>query len=471
MASRREQLQGYRFLSRRNASALLHADTDTAEGPLRRLSASTLASVLVGLVAAVAAVLLGLLRPGGGAWQDGRSLIIATGSGSRYVYLDGELHPVLNYASALLILREGAVAPVTVSAGALDQVPHGAPVGILDAPDEIPGTGSLLTGPWVVCSAPGTDAAGAPRPLVTVSVGQAAQGNPLIAGTGMLVTVGGTEYLVWDGTRLRLTGDAITALGYSSDAPVPVGAGFANALPQGPDLAAPQPPRIGRPGPVVGGARAKIGQVYQAGGAYYAVYPDGLAPVTALQERLMLADPAITAAFGGSVQPLTLSLGEAQQAPRSARDPALLAGLPAAPVAISGGPGDSAQVCATLTSATAGTVSVTVSSASPRAASDTEPADQLGNPLADTVRVPLGRGAVIQSVASPGAAPGTEYLVTDTGQKYPLAAGSVLTDLGLSSVRPVPVPQSIVALLPAGPTLDESAATQLAASVSSPGFR
>src|SRR5215469_8824534 len=115
MASKRDQLHGYRFLSARNASALLHADA--AEGPLRRLSGSTLASVVVGVVAAVVAVLFGLLRPGGGAWQDGRSLIIATGTGSRYVYLNGALHPVLNYASALLILRQGAIAPVTVSAG------------------------------------------------------------------------------------------------------------------------------------------------------------------------------------------------------------------------------------------------------------------------------------------------------------------------------------------------------------------
>lgn len=465
MATRRDQLHAYRFLSTRNASALLHADTDTAEGPLRRLSGSTLASVVVGVVAAMVAVLFGLLRPGGGAWHDGRSLIIATGTGSRYVYLNGVLHPVLNYASALLILRQGAVAPVTVSAGALDQVPHGPPVGILNAPDEVPGTGSLLTGPWVVCSTPGTDAAGTPRPVVTVSVGQAAPGSSLTAGTAVLATADGTEYLVWNGTRLRLTGYAATALGYSSAAPVPVGAGFANALPQGPDLAAPEPPGIGGPGPVVGGTRTVVGQVYQAGGAYYAVYPDGLAPVTALQERLMLADPVIAQAYRGPVQPLPLSLAAAQQASRSARDPAQLAGLPAAPAALAGVPGDSAKLCATLTSATADTVSITVSSASPQAASDAEPTGQLGNPVADAVHIPMGRGAVIQAVPSPGAAPGTEYLVTDTGQKYPLAGNSVLSDLGLSAARPVPVPQSIVALLPAGPTLGESAATQLAASV------
>jgi type VII secretion protein EccB len=463
MASRRDELHGYRFLAARNASALLRADTDSAAGPLRRLSGGTLASVVAGVVAAVAALAFGLLRPAGGAWQDGKSLIIATGSGSRYVYLEGVLHPVLNYASALLILREGAVAPVTVSSGALDQVPHGPPVGIPNAPDEIPAAGSLLTGPWVVCSAPGTDAAGAPRPLVTVSAGQAAAGSQLAAGTAVLVTVGGAEYLVWNGTRLRLAGYAATALGYSSAAPVPVGAGFANALPQGPDLAAPEPPGVGEPGPEVGGARTAVGQVYQAGGAYYAVYPDGLAPVTSLQERLMLADPVIAQAYRGPVQPLPLSLAAAQQAPRSARDPAQAGGLPATDVALANGQADATGLCATVTSAAADKVTVTALSASPQAASDAEPAGQSGEPVADTVRIPMGRGAVIEAVPSPGAASGTEYLVTDTGQKFPLASASVLSDLGLSGARPVQVPENIVALLPSGPTLDEGAATQLAA--------
>jgi type VII secretion protein EccB len=468
MASRRDQVQGYRFLSRRNASALLHAGTDTAEGPLRRLAGSTAASVAVGVMAAVLAVLLGLLRPGGGSWQDGKSLIIASGSGSRYVYLDGMLHPVLNYASALLILREGAVAPVTVSAGALDRVPHGAPVGILDAPDEIPATGSLVTGPWVVCSVPGTDTAGAPRPVVTVSVGQAAPGSALAGGSAVLVTAENAQYLIWNGTRLRLTGYAVTALGYSSAAPVPVGPGFVNALPQGPDLAAPEPQSasIGGAGPLVGGTQTVVGQVYQAGGAYYAVYPDGLAPVTTLQEQLMLADPVIARAYpNGQPHALPLSVSAAQQAPRSARHPAQIAGLPAVPVPLSGSQGGSTQLCATLTSASDDAVTVTELSVAPQTATASEPADQLGNPLADTVHLPMGHGAVIQAVASPAAAAGTTYLVTDTGQKYPLATGSVLSDLGLSGAHLVQVPENIVALLPAGPTLDESAATQLATTV------
>ena len=462
MATKRDQLHGYRFLSRRNASALLHADTDTAEGPLRRLSGSTFASVGVGLVAALVAGMFGLLHPGGGTWQNGKSLIIATGSGSRYVYLGGVLHPVLNYASALLILREGAVAPVPVSAGALDRVPHGLPVGIPGAPDEIPSAGSLLSGPWVVCSAPGTDPAGAPRPLLSVSVGNNVPGTPLEAGSAVLITAGGVDYLVWNGTRLRLPGYAVTALGYSSAAPVPVGAGFLDALPQGPDLAAPEPAGLGGAGPGIGGAASVVGQIYQAGGAYYAVYPDGLAPITALQERLMLADLTITSAVHQS-RALPLSLAAAQQAPRSAHHPAALAGLPPSPPALA--TGASAELCLSVVSAAADTMSVSVLPATPQTVSGAEPAGQLGNPLADSVVVPPGRSALIEAVASPGSASGTAYLVLSTGSssalKYPFAGSSVLTDLGLNAAHPVAVPENIVSLLPTGPTLDESAATQI----------
>ena len=467
MASKRDQLHGYRFLSRRNASALLHADTDAAESPLRRLSGSTLASVTVGLVAVLVAGMFGLLRPGGGAWQNGKSLIIATGSGSRYVYLGGVLHPVLNYASALLILREGAVAPVPVSAGALDRVPHGLPVGIPGAPDELPPAGSLLPGPWVACSAPGTDPAGAPRPVLSVSVGNNVPGTPLEAGSAVLITAGGGDYLVWNGTRLRLPGYAVTALGYSSAAPVPVGAGFLDALPQGPDLAAPEPPGLGGTGPRIGGAASVVGQVYQAGGAYYAMYPDGLAPVTALQERLMLADLTITSAVHQS-RALSLSLAAVQQAPRSSRHPATLAGLPPSPPVLAPAAAASAELCLSVVSAASDTVSISVLSATPQTVGGDEPADQLGNPLADSVVVPPGRSALIEAVASPGSASGTAYLVLSTGSssalKYPIAGSSVLTDLGLNAAHPVAVPQSIVSLLPTGPTLGESAAAQISSS-------
>jgi type VII secretion protein EccB len=472
VAGRRDLLRGYRFLSRRNAAALLHADGDAAEGPLQRLSGSTMASVAVGLLAAVIAGMFGLLRPGSGSsWQNGKSLIIGAGTGTRYVYLGGVLHPVQNYASALLILRSGLVSPVTVSEAALDQVKQGPEVGIPSAPDVIPAAGSLLTGPWAVCSSPGSDSAGAPYPIVDVSVGRAAAGRPLAAGSAVLVTAAGGEYLLWNGTRLRLASYVPEALGYASATPLQVGTAWLNAVPQGPDLAAPEPRRVGRAGGVAGGTRLIVGRVYVVGSSYYTAYADGLAPITAVQERLMLADSVTARAYGGQAPaPLPLSVSAAAAAPVSASHPAQTAGLPATVPALAsvggqpGGQGPSAGVCASLSSASDDTVSISVFAATTQTVtgSPSSPADALGDPIADSVVVPAGKGALVRAVPSPGVTTGTLYLVTDLGIKYPLASNAVLSDLGLTGVTPAPLPENIAQLLPTGPTLDEAAALKVA---------
>ena len=86
------------------------------------------------------------------------------------------------------------------------------------------------------------------------------------------------------------------------------------------------------------------------------------------------------------------------------------------------------------------------------------PADALGDPIANQVTVPPGKGALVRAVPGPGVSTGTIYLVTELGIKYPVSGTSVLSDLGLNGVRPAPLPQTIVSLLPTGPTLAESAA-------------
>lgn len=472
MAGRSDQFHAYRFLSRRNAAALLHADEDTAEsaeGPMRRLSGGTVASVAAAILAAAIALMLGLIRPGSGSsWQNGKSLIIEAGTGSRYVYLNGVLHPVQNYVSALLILRSGLVSPVTVSQSSLNQVKQGPEVGIPAAPDVIPAAGSLLTGPWTVCSAPGTNAAGAPFPIVTVSLGQAAPGRPLSPGSAVLVTAAGAQYLIWNGTRLRLPGYAADALGYAAATALQVGPAWLNAVPQGPDLTAPEPEPLGRRAAVVDGTPLVVGRVYVAGSSYYTAYPDGLAPITAVQEKLMLTDPVIVsrAYRGGNPAPVPLSVSAVTAAPASASRPAQTAGLPAtAPSlasigAASGGQGASAGVCASLSSASADTVTISAYATATRtvAGSPSPPTDALGDPIANSVTVPPGKGALIRADPAPGVSSGTLYLVTELGIKYPVTGTAVLSDLGLNGVTPSGLPQNIVALLPTGPTLDEAAA-------------
>ena len=76
----------------------------------------------------------------------------------------------------------------------------------------------------------------------------------------------------------------------------------------------------------------------------------------------------------------------------------------------------------------------------------------------DWVAVPPGRGALVEALAGPTATEGPLAVVSDLGQRFPLASREVLVPLGYASVRPVRLPAAVVALLPAGRTLDPAAA-------------
>jgi type VII secretion protein EccB len=233
MVSRRDQLQAYRFLSRRYAAALLGDDADSVEGPLRRGRTTVAASLTVAVLLLVGAALYGLLRPGGDTtWRDGTSLIVVQDTGTRYVYLGGMLHPVVNYASARLVLHGGGSTPVTVAQNALSGTPHGQPVGIPGAPDSLPSRAGVVTGPWTVCAEPAVDPSGVPRSRVEIIVGRPAPGTRLPADGGVLAQASdGTEYLVWHGERLRVAGPSVlAALNYASTQQIAVGDAWLTAL-------------------------------------------------------------------------------------------------------------------------------------------------------------------------------------------------------------------------------------------------
>jgi type VII secretion protein EccB len=460
MASRRDQYQAYRFVTRRHTGALLREDSDTADAPLRRLSNGTFGGVLIGLLAMAVAGLWGLLSPSSApGWQNGKSLIMARDNGARYVYLDGKLHPVLNYASALLILKSGAVTPVTVSRGALDTVEQGRPIGIAGGPDSIPSPGAIVTGPWTVCNDQAETSLTVPLPVVTLYVGTSAGVlTPLPATSAVLVQdLTGTQYLVWNGERLRLSSEAPAALGYTGQA-LPVAPAWINALPSGPDLTPPEPPDLGSAGPEVDGAASKVGELFSVDSAAYVMEPDGLAAITPLQERLLQADrnEENTVYGGGAVTPRAVDVSALGHL--SGTHPASINGLPqTVPAAVNVSTG-SVSVCATLASGSQGTVTLATRTVAPTVATAAaEPTDH-GTDVAATVDLAAAHGALVKLTSSVNDTIGTEYLVTDLGIKYPIAGPSVLSDLGLSTIKATALPPGFVDLMPTGPALSEQAA-------------
>jgi hypothetical protein len=72
---------------------------------------------------------------------------------------------------------------------------------------------------------------------------------------------------------------------------------------------------------------------------------------------------------------------------------------------------------------------------------------------ADSVLVQPGGGALVRALSGAGVG-STEYLVTESGVKYPLPSADVAQQLGYTSTAPEPVPSGLLMLLPTGPSLD-----------------
>ena len=138
VTSTKDNLQAYRFMNRRVRAAVLDGDADSGERPLSRLGTGTYAGIFVTVALLAVAGIVGILRPGGSsAWQEPGAFIVESETGARYVFLEGALHPVLNYSSARLLLGE-QLHVVSVSVRSLESAPHGPPVGITSAPDSLP---------------------------------------------------------------------------------------------------------------------------------------------------------------------------------------------------------------------------------------------------------------------------------------------------------------------------------------------
>jgi len=458
MASRQDQLHSYQFAVQRVVSALVTREAEAAPPPLRRLAAASLAGVLLAALSLAGAAVLGVFRPATDGWRADGAVIVERETGARYVLVDGALHPVANYASAVLIVGTRAHT-VAVPASALRQVPRGTPLGIPGAPDSLPAPGDLLGLPWTLCSA-GSAGAG-PGTTSALYLGPAPTGGHRLGpDEAILGQVGdGTLYLLWHGTALAVPRPAVVrnAFSWGSEQPVPLAAALLDALPAGPDLAPPVIAGAGAPSAVPGmPVGTVVVQTTQGGTRQYAVVlPAGLAPVSQVQADLLLSDP-VRAQKVPQRGARELAQGDYALLPQVA--PATgPAGLPTTtPVPVHPG----TAVCARTDAATGSPVLVTDAVPAVVAAPRMVPGDPPAAVLADRIAVPPGRGALVEAVPAPGAPAGTWCVVTDLGVRYPLAGPDVAARLGYPASAVVRVPSALVALLPGGPALDPDRARQ-----------
>lgn len=465
MHNRRDQVQAHTFMVGRLVSALMQGEPDLAVPPTRRTPLGLVIGLLLAAVAVGGLVVLAIIAPGGATgWRKPGTLVVEKQTGTRLVLIDGRLRPVSNFASARLLLGSKLTVD-SVPAASLAGVPRGAAIGIVGAPDTLPDAAGPAGEPWLVCGTSTVDTAGAGRqPAVALRIGATAGTVPVPDQQAVLVrTPDGTRYLAWRDRRLRLVAPWVErALGFDDGAAVPVRDGWIDALPAGPDLAAPAVPGKGDPGPTFDGRPSRVGQVFVVHGIgvaprFLQLSVDGLVPATATAAALAVGDPAAAAAYGGQApQPLELSpaaLGSATVLPA----PGSQAQAPASPPSL---------VPSGAGSATVPCVQAVPGADHPAVSLVTAPADAAGQSAVDgpalvrdtrtaeLIAVRPGGGLLARTQPAAGLPGNGLYLVTEDGAKYPVASADAADALGEPVSSAVAVPADLLALLPTGPVLD-----------------
>ena len=439
MQTRRDHLHAYRFAMGRLATALVSGDPGRGDSPTARAALGTFMGAGVVLLLCAGFGVYGLISPPANtSWRTAGSIVVEQQTGSRYLYLDGELRPVLNYASALLILGTGATVR-DASSASLNHTPYGSPVGIPDAPDTLPAPTALLSGPWTQClrsDVPGGE---------VVDFDPAGHTAGLPADHQLLISgPHGNRYLLFNGVLYPVPStSALIALGLDGDQALHAPQAWLSALPTGPALAAAPISGSGRPAARVAGQPTDVGQLFATAGAgtghEFVMTGDGVAPVGATEAALLAARPGTPAVRTVAATDLASAPVSSAPAPGGSLPDVLDAPAPAL---------GSTAVCLRQQSDGAALSSQVVVEHGPAATGDR------------TVLIPPTGGVLAvdqQQVAQQASDPQT-YLVTDQGIAYPLGDGQAEQDLGLGSTGAMPLPESVLAVLPRGPVLDSSAA-------------
>ena len=454
MQTQRDHVDAYRFQMRQVSSALVLGDVGPMEPLSRRALAGVVGGVVVALLVGVGVGVYGFIRPGGStAWRDQGAIVVEKETGSRSVYRDGRLHPVLNYASALLLEGDRAHV-VRVSSKSLRGVRRGPPVGIPGAPETLPDPSALVGGPWLVC----LPAAGAGDGMVVDLTASAAARTDTARRTALVASAEGRRYVVWGGRKMAVEAPAVTALLGMATLPVVTAPdAWLAALTDGPPLAPPPVPGLGGPGPVVAGRTTRVGDLFR----YTA--PNGhVDEMVALRDGLAAVSATELAMLEASGDPTVIDLddGAVADAPRSAQVlPDRVPDFLHAPSVDATATAQCLEQRAEGARTTSRLVTLPQRALREGAAPGNADGPQ-GQPSPAPAHLAPGTGMLVAQLPAPtgrGEKP-DRYLVTDEGLKYPLVDDAAITALGYGGLQPVPVEAAVLASIPSGPALSRSAA-------------
>jgi type VII secretion protein EccB len=436
MATKKDLIEAQGFSRRR----LLSAFTSGAPGgkelepaaPLRAVAAGVVLSAMIIL----AGVFYGLIRPGLPSGWENNTLVLVKDSGARYITIDSVLYPVINTASARMLMPSGKYSVITTDKDTLDGIEIGPTVGILGAPDDIPGPDSLINDDWAACVTDDADTAlSLPDSRLVSAVDEAS-----------VVELDGVYYVVAGDTRYEVasndTDAVLRSVGLSAGSAVTVEARWLNLFEEGTPLA---PLVVTNAGDTLGDTGLTVGGViHQEGDAddvRYLVSADGeLASLSPLAYQLYLLGSG--AFLGGETD---VSPAEVRGLPNAA-NPAGGLDWPTEPLTALA---RDAAPCAVLGHDETG---------QPQTAFATLD-DQ--NDLGDTgVTVAVGGGALVRVGGSTASDAGLVYLVDESGTAYPVpgADADIVGRLGYDIDDVALLPAAWLQFLAAGPELTETAA-------------
>lgn len=323
MASRRDELNAYTFAKKRTVAAFLQPSaTGTEEGAPRPMRA-VIPSLIVGGLILAGFGAFGMFKPKAPKdWAaPGTKVIIGKDSTTRYVVLatgKGKnkkvlLHPVLNLASARLLLNPQQFKVIQVSDDILDagKPPRGPILGIPYAPDRLPSDKEAAKAKrWAVCEQPGGGKGGTAQ-KATFVLGERdmkrTEGSKRLTGGHVLYVKGqnGLRYLVdADGTRYLVRGtpadsSVLTRALVGSREPQSVTEDWLATLHTGSPIDFPVIPGSVKSSAGVGGGltpeQDRVGMVLQAqtgsGPEHYVVLPGKVQPVSDFTAWLLINSP------------------------------------------------------------------------------------------------------------------------------------------------------------------------------------
>lgn len=492
MATRRDELSAHSFARKRMLAAFLQPDSRVSDEGAPRPVKAFMPSTVMSVVLVAGCIAWGAISPSAPPGWDkpGEHIIVDSTSTTRYVVLNDtvhgkkvkQLHPVLNYASAKLVLDKGKGDVIEVAGEDIDtsDIARGATIGIPYAPDRLPSKEKASKPKeWAMCEKPGSH--GEPQEGVFVMAGKddaVLQGKGRLGNGEALYVEGPPEkgkepqrYIVdGNGTKLLLHGqntndrDLLTKLVLKNPGqPQKVSQEWLDKLNTGDPLQFPSlPAPSGTPVDFDGSANLptsarRVGMVLESTPSgtpyYYVVLPDRVQQITPLLANLMM---------GGQRQ-------QTDQKPIQV-DPVAIASIKGGRETINGGKGWPKKVLRRVNTEAQGIGSTShLTSCSiytgKMGSQGARMAAWVGHDFpahivsgSSRAYVTPGAGLLYQEFTGTGGG-GQQYLLTDSGLRYALGTkAKTRLDYGKTKVRPVPKQWSD--LLPKGPTLSTTAASQ-----------